>query len=248
MKIDNIETNRTPITSTLPLWGSWRGLLFDLDGTLTNTLDDLHESVGHALSMVGLPQNDIMDTRRFLGNGIKNLIDKSVENVSPGASEELKAQVLQFFREYYVQHSLDKTAPYDGIMDMLHECKRRGYITAIVSNKLDPAVKDIHRMFFQDCIDIAIGETPDLRRKPAPDMVNEAIRQLSLLHHRTIPLSDCIYIGDSEVDLQTAQNSGLPCISVSWGFRDKDYLIECGAKVIADHPSEIMDCLRRTVN
>lgn len=218
-------------------------IIFDLDGTLTNTLDDLHESVGHALSVVGLPQNDIKDTRRFLGNGIKNLISKSVENVAPDASEELKEEVLSIFREYYVLHSLDKTAPYEGIMDMLRECKTRGYITAIVSNKLDPAVKDIHRRFFSDYIDIAIGETPSVRRKPAPDMVNEAIHQLSLLHHRTINTSECIYIGDSEVDLQTAQNAGLPCISVSWGFRDKDYLIECGAKTIIDHPSEILDKL-----
>lgn len=244
--MENIETNGMHVTPSLPLWGSWRGvLIFDLDGTLTNTLDDLHESVGHALSMVGLPQNDIKDTRRFLGNGIKNLICKSVENVAPDASEELKEEVLNIFREYYVLHSLDKTVPYDGIMDMLRECKTRGYITAIVSNKLDPAVKDIHQRFFAEYIDIAIGETPSVRRKPAPDMVNEAIHQLSLLHHRTINLSECIYIGDSEVDLETAQNSGLPCIAVSWGFRDKDWLIKCGAKHIIDHPCEIFDCLRR---
>lgn len=218
-------------------------LIFDLDGTLTNTLDDLHESVGHALSMVGLPENDIKDTRRFLGNGIKNLISKSVDNVMPNASEELKDKVLSIFREYYVLHSLDKTAPYEGVMDMLKECKKQGYITAIVSNKLDPAVKDIHQRFFADYIDIAIGETPIIRRKPAPDMVNEAIHQLSLLHRRTINLSECIYIGDSEVDLQTAQNSGLPCISVSWGFRDKDYLMEQSAKVIIDHPSELFSKL-----
>lgn len=242
--MENMETNGTPVTPSLPLGGRRRGvLIFDLDGTLTNTLDDLHESVGHALSMVGLPQNDIKDTRRFLGNGIKNLISKSVDNVMPNASEELKDRVLTIFREYYVLHSLDKTAPYEGIMEMLHECKKQGYITAIVSNKLDPAVKDIHQRFFSDYIDIAIGETPSVRRKPAPDMVNEAIHQLSLLHNRTIQLSECIYIGDSEVDLQTAQNAGLPCISVSWGFRDKDYLIECGAKTIIDHPSEILDKL-----
>lgn len=220
-------------------------LIFDLDGTLTNTLDDLHESVGHALSMVGLPQNDIKDTRRFLGNGIKNLIYKSVENVAPFASVELKNQVLNIFRNYYVLHSLDKTAPYDGIMDMLRECKTRGYITAIVSNKLDSAVKDIHQRFFADYIDIAIGETPSIRRKPAPDMVNEAIHQLSLLSYRTITPSECIYIGDSEVDLETAANSGLPCISVNWGFRDTEWLIECGAKHIIDHPSQLFDFIKQ---
>lgn len=218
-------------------------IIFDLDGTLTNTLDDLHESVGHALSEVGLPRCEKADTRRFLGNGIKNLIWKSVENVAPDSTEELKEQVLDIFRKYYIVHSMDKTAPYDGVMEMLAECKRRGYITAIVSNKLDPAVKDIHQKFFANYIDIAIGETPSIRRKPAPDMVNEAIHQLSLLHHRNIQLSECIYVGDSEVDLATAQNAGIPCISVSWGFRDKDFLIEQGAKCIIDHPSELFSCL-----
>lgn len=220
-------------------------IIFDLDGTLTNTLDDLHESVGHALSKVGLPQNDIKDTRRFLGNGAKNLVYNSVENVAPNSSEELKEKALASFREYYVQHSLDKTAPYEGIMDMLCECKRRGFITAIVSNKPDPAVKVIHQKFFADHINIAIGETPGIRRKPSPDMVREAIHQLSLLHHRTINPEECVYIGDSEVDLATARNAGLPCIAVSWGFRDKDYLIEQGATVIIDQPSQLFEAIQK---
>jgi len=219
-------------------------VIFDLDGTLTNTLDDLHESVGHALLELGLPMCEKTDTRRFLGNGIKNLVWKSVEKVAPEASEELKEKALEIFREYYVLHSLDKTSPYEGITEMLAECKSRGLITAIVSNKLDPAVKDINQMFFAGYIDVAIGETASIRRKPAPDMVNEAIHQLSLMHHRTINLEECVYVGDSEVDLATAQNSGLPCISVSWGFRDKDFLIEQGAKCIIDNPSELFSILK----
>ncbi len=124
---------------------------------------------------------------------------------------------------------------------MLRECKKRGYLTAIVSNKLDPAVKELHQAFFADVIDVAIGETPTVKRKPAPDMVDEAIRQLSQLKGKTIKKQECIYIGDSEVDLLTAKNSGLPCIAVSWGFRDRDFLVEQGAKTIIDKPEEIFE-------
>lgn len=214
-------------------------IIFDLDGTLMNTLEDLHNSVSYALREAGLQPNDKQDTRRFLGNGIRNLVNKSVMQSKPDADEALKERVFATFRAYYVAHSMDRTAPYQGIPEVLKECKERGYMTAIVSNKLDPAVKDLHRAFFADTIDIAIGETPAVKRKPAPDMVNKAIRQLSLLHGRTIQKEECIYVGDSEVDLLTAENSGLPCISVSWGFRDKDFLLQCGAKTIIDRPNEL---------
>ena len=215
-------------------------LIFDLDGTLMNTLDDLHNSVCYALQQMSLPLLEKADTRRYLGNGIRNLIRQCVSHVCPEADDALKERVLEVFRAYYVQHSMDKTAPYEGILPMLAECRQRGLVTAIVSNKLDPAVKDLHKAFFADVIDIAIGETPTVRRKPAPDMVDEAIRQLSLLHHRDIPKSECLYIGDSEVDIQTARNAGLPCIAVSWGFRDRDWLVAQGAQTIIDHPNEIL--------
>lgn len=218
-------------------------LIFDLDGTLMNTLDDLHDSVLYALKEAGLKPNDKQDTRRFLGNGIRNLINKSVMYSNPDADEALKERVLATFRAYYVAHSMDKTAPYKGINEVLEKCKNKGFFTAIVSNKLDPAVKDLHKAFFADTIDVAIGEKPAIKRKPAPDMVNEAIQQLSLLHGTEIHKSECIYIGDSEVDLQTAKNSAIPCIAVSWGFRDKDYLIEQGAETIIDKPDELFEHL-----
>ena len=216
-------------------------IIFDLDGTLMNTLDDLHESVSYALKEAGLKPNQKEDTRRYLGNGIRNLVERSMRQSCPEADEALKEQVFETFRSYYVAHSMDKTAPYEGIPEMLKECRRRGWATAIVSNKLDPAVKDLHRAFFQDSIEVAIGETPVVKRKPAPDMVNEAIRQLSLLHGRSIEKSECVYVGDSEVDLQTAENAGLPCISVSWGFRDRDFLVKQKAKTIIDHPAELFE-------
>lgn len=214
-------------------------LIFDLDGTLMDTLDDLHGSVCYALRQKGLPVLPKMDTRRYLGNGVANLVSQCVSHVCPDADDALKQQVLEVFRTHYVEHSMDQTAPYEGVIPMLKECKRRGFMTAIVSNKLDSAVKDLHQAFFADCIDVAIGETSAVKRKPAPDMVWEAIRRLSLLKGCEIRKSDCIYIGDSEVDLKTAENAGLPCIAVSWGFRDEDWLITCGAKTIIHHPEEI---------
>ena len=218
-------------------------LIFDLDGTLMNTLDDLHDSVSYALKEAGLKPNDKQDTRRFLGNGIRNLINKSVMYSNPDADEALKERVFATFRAYYVAHSMDKTAPYKGINEVLEKCKNKGFSTAIVSNKLDPAVKDLHKAFFAHTIDVAIGEKPAIKRKPAPDMVNEAIQQLSLLHGTEIHKFECIYIGDSEVDLQTAKNSAIPCIAVSWGFRDKDYLMEQGAETIIDQPDELFEHL-----
>ncbi|MDE7117051.1 MAG: HAD hydrolase-like protein, partial [Bacteroidaceae bacterium] len=218
-------------------------LIFDLDGTLMNTLDDLHNSVSHALQEAGLKPNDKQDTRRYLGNGIKALVDKSVMQSKPDADEALKERIFATFRAHYEAHSMDETAPYKGIPELLKACKAKGFFTAIVSNKLDPAVKDLHKAFFGDTIDLAIGEKPNIKRKPAPDMVNEAISQLSVLHGRDIQKSECIYIGDSEVDLQTAQNSALPCIAVSWGFRDKDFLVAQGAKTIIDHPTELFNHL-----
>ena len=216
-------------------------LIFDLDGTLMNTLDDLHDSVSYALEKAGLTPNGKQDTRRFLGNGIRNLIWKSVEHTKPDADDPLKEHVLTTFRTHYVAHSMDKTAPYRGIPEVLNICKEKGLFTAIVSNKLDPAVKDLHKAFFPDTIDVAIGEKPAIKRKPAPDMVNEAIHQLSLLHGRDIQKSECIYIGDSEVDLLTAQNAGIPCIAVSWGFRDKAFLMKQGAKTLIDRPEELVE-------
>ena len=223
-------------------------IIFDLDGTLMNTLDDLHDSVSYALRQAGLAPNPKQDTRRYLGNGVRNLVNRSVEQACPTADEALKERVFEIFRAYYVAHSMDKTAPYEGIPEMLKECKKRGFFTAIVSNKLDPAVKDLHKAFFADSIDVAIGETPTVKRKPAPDMVDEAIRQLSLLHGRSIEKSECVYVGDSEVDLQTAKNSDLPCIAVSWGFRDRDYLVEQGAKTIIDCPDELFEHIPKIRN
>ena len=209
-------------------------IIFDLDGTLLNTLDDLSSSVNYALRQHGLAERSQAEVRQFLGNGIRRLIEQSV----PAGTDEQKTEdVFQTFRSHYLEHSLDQTRPYDGIEDLLHQLNDMKVATAIVSNKLDPAVKELHQHFFSDTIQVAIGETKTIRRKPAPDMVDECIRLLGC------DRQTCLYVGDSEVDLQTARNAGLPCLSVSWGFRDKKQLIEAGATTIIDRPDELINIL-----
>lgn len=206
-----------------------QAIIFDLDGTLLNTLDDLYTSVSYALTSHGLALRTKTEVRNYLGNGIRRLIEQSVPADTPASTTE---EVLATFKLYYLKHSLDLTRPYDGVVEMVRQCKQRGLKTAIVSNKVDTAVQDLHRRFFSDCIDIAIGETPDVRRKPAPDMVMKAIERLGA------DASRCIYMGDSEVDMQTAINSRLKFIAVSWGFRDRDVLEQLNIKHIIDNPQQ----------
>ena len=161
----------------------------------------------------------------------RRLIEQSV---AEGTDEKTTEAVMRDFRQYYLEHSLDETAPYDGIGELLHQLRDMNVQTAIVSNKLDPAVKELHQHFFSDTIRIAIGESPSIRRKPAPDMVDECIRLLGC------DRQTCLYVGDSEVDLLTARNASLPCCSVSWGFRDREQLIKAGATTIIDKPEELI--------
>ena len=209
----------------------YKTIIFDLDGTLLDTLDDLASSVNYALRQHGMAERNKGEIRMFLGNGIRRLIEQSVPKGTMADSTEA---VLQTFREHYLAHSLDETAPYEGIIELLYWLRDMDVATAIVSNKLDPAVKDLHRHFFNDTIHIAIGETQTIRRKPAPDMVDECIRLLGC------DRQSCLYVGDSEVDLQTARNASLPCCSVSWGFRDKEQLIKAGATTIIDKPEDLI--------
>lgn len=206
-------------------------IIFDLDGTLLNTLDDLSNSVNYTLSQYKLPQQSKSQIRRFLGNGIRRLVYQSLPT---NISESIKEEVLSCFRQYYLEHNMDYTQPYEGILNMLKECKKRKMKLAIVSNKLDPAVKELRKYFFSDYIDTALGETPEIKRKPEPDMV---IKAMELLHSEK---SSSVYVGDSEVDLSTARNTDIRCISVSWGFRDKSFLAKQGADIIIDSPDELL--------
>lgn len=208
--------------------------IFDLDGTLLSTLNDLASSTNYALRWAGMPERTIEEIRMFVGNGVKLLMERAIpEGVNNPKFEETYAK----FREHYMEHNLDTTRPYDGVPELLHELKRRGKHLAIVSNKFYAATQDLAKHFFPDTIEVAIGERENIRKKPAPDTVLEALRQLN------VSKEDAVYIGDSDVDIMTAKNCGLPCISVLWGFRDKDFLIEHGGSLFVEKPIEILSRL-----
>ena len=216
--------------------------VFDLDGTLLDTLQDLANSVNYALRQHGMPEHSIDDIRRFVGNGVRLLMERAVPD---GARNPQFEAAFATFRQHYMQHSLDTTRPYDGIPELIHELKNRGCQMAVVSNKMMAATQELVRHFFPD-IPVAIGEheAAGIRKKPAPDTVFEALRQLGIIHHPSSIIhqtSDIVYVGDSDVDIETARNSGLPCISVLWGFRDRDFLLAHGATTFAEHPFDILD-------
>lgn len=210
-------------------------VIFDLDGTLLDTLEDLKKATNYALKFCNMPERTLDEVRRFVGNGVRNLMIRAVPD---GESNSEFERAFAIFKEYYGQHCNDATKAYDGIPQLLQELKDRGYALAIVSNKIDSAVQDLNHKYFPQ-VDVAIGDRENLRRKPEPDSVNLALDVLNKTKQ------EAIYVGDSDVDLQTAQNAGLPCISVLWGFRDKEFLIEHGATVFVKKPMEIIDVLLR---
>lgn len=206
--------------------------IFDLDGTLLDTLQDLATSVNYTLRQHDMPEHSIDDIRRFVGNGVRKLMERAVPD---GAQNPLFESAFATFRQYYMQHSLDTTRPYDGIPEMLDELKRRGCLIAVVSNKMMAATQELIAHFFPQ-IEVAIGEheAEGIRKKPAPDTVREALRQLG------VTTKNAVYVGDSDVDIETAYNSGLPCISVLWGFRDQDFLLSHGATTLISCPEELL--------
>jgi len=207
--------------------------IFDLDGTLLDTLGDLAASVNYALRMHGMPEHTMDDVRRFVGNGVRKLMERAVPG---GASNPEFEAAFATFRQHYMAHSLDTTKPYEGIPEMLEALRARGCRLAVVSNKMMAATQGLCRHFFPDTIEVAIGENEaeGIHKKPAPDTVFEALRQLG------IGQEGAVYVGDSDVDIETARNSGLPCISVLWGFRDRDFLIQHGAKTFISAPSDLI--------
>ena len=208
-----------------------KAIVFDLDGTLLDTLADLTTSVNWALQRNGLPTREAREVRRFLGNGVGRLMECAVEG---GASNPLLVPAFADFKAHYVEHCLDETRPYPGVSEMLEELAHRGYRLAIVSNKLQAGVTELHQRFFSTTVQVAIGEHEGVRRKPAPDMVNAALAQLG------VTADEAVYVGDSEVDLATARASGLPCISVLWGFRDREDLVAAGAQTIIASPDALV--------
>lgn len=212
--------------------------IFDLDGTLLDTLQDLANSVNYALRQHGMPEHTIDDIRRFVGNGVRLLMERAVPD---GARNPQFEDTFATFRQHYMQHSLDTTRPYDGIPELIRELKNRGCQMAVVSNKMMAATQELVRHFFPD-IPVAIGEheAAGIRKKPAPDTVFEALRQLTENSPSHLLAPSPVYVGDSDVDLATARNSGLPCISVLWGFRSRDFLLAHGATTFAEHPLDVL--------
>ena len=212
---------------------TYKTYIFDLDGTLLDTLGDLAASVNYALRMHRMPEHSIDDVRRFVGNGVRKLMERAILEGAENSDFEV---TFATFRQHYVAHSLDTTKPYEGIPETLEALKAKGCHLAVVSNKMMAATQDLCRHFFPDTIEVAIGENEaaGIRKKPAPDTVFEALRQLG------VGQEGAVYVGDSDVDIETARNSGLPCISVLWGFRDRDFLLQHGAKTLISSPSELL--------
>lgn len=206
------------------------GILFDLDGTLLNTLEDLKDSVNHTLAEFGCPERTLDEVRSFVGTGARNLIRKSL----PGRENDPDADtVLAVYQDYYATHSQVKTCPYPGILEALVEI-RKEFPIAVVSNKPDRAVKPLCKDYFGDIY--ARGESDDCPRKPAPDMLLQTMAALGM--------DSCIYVGDSEVDITTAKNAGVKCLSVLWGFRDEACLRQAGGEYFCADPKDMLTAIK----
>lgn len=214
----------------------YQGVIFDLDGTLLDTLDDLTDSMNTILQEYGLPSCTKVQTASYLGYGSKVYLEKA----SGGKLNPKQfADCLDTYKAYYAAHMNDKTKPFSGILPLLETLQNQGMYTAVVSNKFDAAVKGLCQQYFGNRIDFAVGEGNGLRPKPSGDMLQSVVQKWG------IALQDCIYIGDTEVDLQTAENAHMPCIAVSWGFRTKQQLMDFGAKHIVDTPKELKNLLQK---
>ena len=209
-------------------------VIFDLDGTLLNTLEDLADSTNYAMRAFGLKERSINEVRNFVGNGVDVLIERAVEGA---ISKEQELECLDVFKQHYSKNMDNKTKPYDGIIDVIKELLKRGYHIAIVSNKFDAAVKGLNVDYFEGLFPAAIGASDTVAKKPAPDSVIKALQELHSDKERAV------YVGDSDVDIMTARNSGLPCISVTWGFRDEELQRSMGTDYIIHKPEELLDVL-----
>lgn len=213
-------------------------IIFDLDGTLLNTLEDLTDSVNYALTQFHCPSRTLEEVRSFVGNGVAKLMERAIPD---GINNPVYEEALLAFKEHYAIHCNDKTKPYEGILEVLDALVEKGYKLAIVSNKFDAAVKELNHIYFGERIRTAIGESEKVRKKPAPDTVYQALAELS------VNADNAIYVGDSDVDLATAYNVPMSCISVTWGFRSPEQLLEAGASeaLMIDSPCQLLPILER---
>ena len=209
----------------------YKALVFDLDGTLLDTLGDLTDAVNYALQEVGLPNRTKDEVCSFVGNGIAKLIERAV-----GEYAEKAESALALFKAYYKEHCADKTQPYEGILPLLQDLKARGVKTAVVSNKADFAVKALAKRYFDGLLLEAVGENESagISKKPAPDSLLAVMQSLGVTKQETL------YIGDSDIDIQTAKNAGVDCACVTWGFRSKEFLYQHGGKRFVDKPCQLL--------
>lgn len=212
----------------------YKTIIFDLDGTLLNTLDDIAAATNYALAQHQLPQRTTEEVRWFVGNGIRKLIERAVPAATPVNVQE---EVYATFNAYYKAHCNDATKAYDGVLELLAKLRQKGCQTAIVSNKADYGVQELARLYFANALDAACGERAGLAKKPAPDMLLAVMQQLKADKATTI------YVGDSDTDLDTARNAGIPCIGACWGFRGREFLKQHGATLLAEVPAEILKFL-----
>ena len=213
-----------------------KAIIFDMDGTVLDTLDELTTSLNHIFQLHQLPPKTAQEVRRFLGYGYEGLIERAAAD-APAAQ---KAVLTEEFKSYYSSHCQGHTHPYTGILDVLSQLRQAGYRTAIVSNKGQAAVSALHDEFFKDLVDFSMGESPAYKKKPAPDMVWEALKRLGCSKE------DAVYVGDSEVDKLTADHAGLTSVLVSWGFRDKPFLESLHPDYLVDSRQELADLFCHT--
>ncbi len=213
----------------------YKAVIFDMDGTILNTLQDLTDATNFALKSFDMPERTIEEVRTFVGNGVKKLIERAVpENTSCEKTD----QVLSRFLEYYSKHSNDNTCSYPGIQNLVVELKKLGIKTAVCTNKPDAPANALGKKYFDGLFDLILGQKEGLKTKPAPDGVNEI---LSIMN---INRKDAVYIGDSDVDFETARNSDMDFIGVDWGFKGRKFLEALGAKTVVSSADEILDICR----
>lgn len=207
----------------------YSAIFFDLDGTVVDSLQDIVDAVNHTMDRFGLPRHTPDALKPHLGWGVGHLM----RAILPDLSQARVDEVLDHYRPYYARHAGDKSRPFDGILPMMERLKDDGLLLAILSNKPDAAVQPLARQYFSDLVSLAVGELEGVRRKPHPDMVEAAARQLN------VPLKRCLYVGDTEVDIDTAKNAGIDCACVTWGFRTREQLKKAGASIVVDTPESL---------
>lgn len=208
--------------------------IFDMDGTILDTLEDLKDSTNYVLQEFAMPERSLDEVRHFVGNGIRKLLERAAAEGTDSATVD---EMFRVFSAYYKDHSAIKTKPYDGIIECIRKLRENGVKTAVVSNKADFAVQILCEDYFKGLFDIAVGERANMQRKPAPDSVNLVLNTLQ------VEKVNAVYIGDSEVDLQTAVNSELDVIAVGWGFREESFLMEQGAPFVIHNPEQIAEII-----